>query len=184
VVPDPPLQNGKHVFEVVAVDRFGNQDQTPARFRFTVDVKGNQAGPPPNGTTTQVGGSKAVIVGSLVLISGRSVKLVKGKLVPVGITCAGKQKCEGTVTVATDKPVKKTKKTKRRKKAKARIERLGSKQYSIEGNRQAKVMVPLSKSKVRLLKRLKRVKVRATIREVDLQGHPRISMRSFTLRAR
>ena len=186
VVPDPPLRNGPHSFEVVAVDSFGNQDQTPAIFEFTVDAPGPPPPLPPGGTTTQVGGSKAAIVGSLVLISGRSVKLVKGKLVPVTITCAGKQKCEGKVTVATDKPVraKPRKKGKKRKKAKARILRLGSKAYSIEGNRKSQVMVRLARPKVRLLKRLKRVKVRATIREIDLHGNPRVSTRTFTLRAR
>ncbi len=45
-------------------------------------------------------------------------------------------------------------------------------------------MIRLAKPKVRLLKRLKRVKVRATIREVDLHGNPRVSTRTFTLRAR
>jgi hypothetical protein len=186
VIPDPPLRNGPHTFEVVAVDRFGNQDQTPAIFEFTVDAPGPPPPLPPGGTTTQVGVAK-VIVGSLVLISGRSVKLVKGKLVPVAITCAGQRKCEGKVAVATDKPVRKPtrrKKGKKRKKAKARIVRLGSKAYSIEGNRKSQIMVRISRPKVRLLKRLKRVKVRATIREIDVHGNPRISTRTFTLRAR
>ena len=129
-----------------------------------------------------------MIVGSLVLISGRAVKLVRRKLVPVSLTCAGQHRCVGDVTVATDKPVRKTqtsgRQAKKRKKSKPRIVKLGSTHYSIEGNRRSQVMVPLSRSKVRLLKRLKRVKVRATIREIDLKGHPRISTRTFTLRAR
>src|SRR4029079_485102 len=73
VIPDPPLRNGPHTFVVVAVDRFGNQDQTPATFDFTVDAPGPPPPLPPNGTTTQVWSSKGAIVGSLVLISGRSV---------------------------------------------------------------------------------------------------------------
>jgi hypothetical protein len=44
--------------------------------------------------------------------------------------------------------------------------------------------VPVGKRKIKMLKRLRRVKVRATIRELDLQGKPRISTRAFLLRAR
>ena len=125
-----------------------------------------------------------VLTGSYVLISGRSVKLVKGKFVPVRLTCAGQRKCEGAITVSTAKPVKSTKKPKKGKKRKRRVARLGSKRFAIEGNRQQKVLVPLSKSKIKLLKRLKRVKAKAAIREIDLKGNPRISTRTFMLRAR
>ncbi len=125
-----------------------------------------------------------VLTGSYVLISGRSVKLVKGKFVPVRLTCAGQRKCEGAITISTAKPVTSTKKPKKGKKRKRRVARLGSKRFAIESNRQQKVLVPLSKSKIKLLKRLKRVKAKAAIREVDLKGNPRISTRTFMLRAR
>jgi hypothetical protein len=121
-----------------------------------------------------------VISGSFVLISGRSVKLAKGRLVPVSLTCAGQRKCEGRLTITSDKPLKQSKKHKKRK----RLERLGSKRFSVEGNHRIKVMVPLSRSKVRLIKRLGHLKARATIRETDPQGHPRISTRAFLLRTR
>jgi hypothetical protein len=139
--------------------------------------------PPPGGTTIQAGISNAAIIGSLVLISGRSVKLVKGRLVPVSLTCAGQRQCEGKVTVATDTPVRGAKR-KHGKKRKPRVQRLGSKRFSIAGNRRQKVLIPLSRAKVRLLKRLKQVKARATIHEIDLHGKPRISTRTFMLRAR
>ena len=125
-----------------------------------------------------------VLTGSYVLISGRSVKLVKGKFVPVRLTCAGQRKCEGAITISTAKPVTSTKKPKKGKKRKRRVARLGSKRFAIESNRQQKVLVPLSKSKIKLLKRLKRVKAKAAIREIDLKGNPRISTRTFMLRAR
>jgi uncharacterized repeat protein (TIGR01451 family) len=139
-------------------------------------------GSPPgsSGTPQKASTLNVVIFGSLVLISGRSVKLVKGRLVPVSITCAGQRKCEGRLTVTSDKALRKSKRSRKRK----RLGRLGSKLFSIEGNHRAKVMVPLSRSKVRLLKRLRRVKALATIRETDPQGRPRISTRTFILRAR
>jgi RTX calcium-binding nonapeptide repeat (4 copies)/Bacterial Ig-like domain len=184
VIPSPPLSNGRHTFEVSAVDAAGNFDQTPASVTFTVNAP---VPAPGSSNTTQLGSSNSII-GSLVLISGRSVKLQAGKLVPVSLTCAGKSVCSGKVSVSTNKPVKTSsavkRKARKRKKAKQRVVWLGSKKFSIPGNKKKKVLVPLSKGKVKLLKRLRRVKVRATIREVDSKGHPRVSMRTFTLRAR
>jgi hypothetical protein len=179
----PELSNGAHTFSVFAKDVAGNVDQTPATRTFTVD---SPVAPPPSGPPAakppQVTSSNVVIFGSLVLISGRTVKLVKGKLVPIRLTCSGPRKCEGRLTITSDRPVKKAKK--KGKNRKRRIERLGSKRFSIEGNHGARVMVPLSRAKVRLIKRLHRLKTRATIREIDPRGRPRISTRTFLLRAR
>jgi hypothetical protein len=176
------LSNGPHTFTVRATDQAGNVDQIGATRSFTVDAP--VVLPPPVVTppaSPPVTSSNLVIFGSLVLISGRSVKLVKGRLVPVRLTCSGPRKCSGRLTVTSDKPLRKS--SKRRKKRK-RLERLGSMRFSIDGNHTTKVMVPLSRSKIRLLKRLRQIKARATIREVDPRGNPRISTRTFILRAR
>jgi hypothetical protein len=144
-------------------------------------------GGPSAGGAPKTGPLDVVLTDSYVLISGRSVKLVKGKFVPVRLTCAGPRRCEGAITVSTAKPVqttKKPKKGKKGKKRKRRLARLGSKRFAIEGNRRQKVLVPLSKSKIKLLRRLKRVKAKAAIREIDVKGNPRISTRTFMLRAR
>jgi uncharacterized repeat protein (TIGR01451 family) len=161
-------------------------DPDPANNSKIVDVTVSPAPSPTGGGQAGDGSPKTgplnvVLTGSYVLISGRSVKLVKGKFVPVKLTCAGQRKCAGTITVTTTRTVKSGRKGKKRKR---RVARLGSKSFSIEGNRQEKVLVPLSKKKVKLLKRLKRVKAKAAIREIDLKGNPRISTRSFMLRAR
>jgi uncharacterized repeat protein (TIGR01451 family) len=154
----------------------------------TASVQTTVLPPPPSpgpstGTSKPSSSLNVVISGSYVLISGRSVKLVKGKLVPVKLTCAGQRKCEGSITVASDKPVETARRGKGRK-PRRRVVRLGRKKFSIEGNRQQRVLVPLSKSNVGLLRRLKRVKARVTIREIDVHGHLRVSTRTFMLRAR
>jgi hypothetical protein len=167
-----PLSNGSHTFTVRAKDEAGNVDQIGASLAFNVEAT---VAPSPSATT-----SGTVIFGSLVLISGRTVKVSQGRFVPVSLTCSGPHKCEGRLTVTSDKPIRKVKRHKKSK----RLERLGSTRFSIEGNKTAKVLVPLSRKKVRLLRKLKRVKARATIREIDVRGHPRVSTRTFLLRAR
>jgi hypothetical protein len=169
-----PLANGPHTFTARAKDAAGNVDQVGATISFTIFA----TVPPSPGATT----SGTVIFGSLVLISGRTVKLKGGKYVPVRLTCDGPRKCSGRLTVTSDKPLKK-KKGKKKTKSK-RLERLGSKRFAIEAHGTAKILVKLSRKKVRLLKRLKRLKARATIREIDVRGNPRISTRTFMLRAR
>jgi RTX calcium-binding nonapeptide repeat (4 copies) len=166
-----PLANGPHTFEVAAVDRAGNLDQTPASFSFTINV----IAPASSGTPTP-----KTPVDSLVLISGRSVKLMKGRFIPISLTCAGQRTCSGTIDVRTDRRVKTSGLSKKRR----RVLQLGSKKFSIQGNKRKKILVPVTKRKVRMLKRLRTVKVRATIRELDLKGKPRISTRTFLLRAR
>jgi RTX calcium-binding nonapeptide repeat (4 copies) len=166
----PALANGEHTFNVVAYDLAGNHDQSPASYSFRVNA-------PP--TTTSTAPPKTII-GSLVLISGRSVKLVKGKFIPISLTCAGQRECSGTVKVRTDTRVRTASLSKKRR----RVLQLGSKKFSVPGNKRKKILVPVAKRNVRILKRLRRVRVRATIREVDLKGKPRISTRTFMLRAR
>lgn len=166
----PALANGQHTFEVAAFDLAGNFDQTPASYTFTVNA--------PPATTSNT--PPTSVVGSLVLISGRSVKLVKGKFIPISLTCAGQRTCSGTVKLRTDTRVRTASLSKKRR----RVLQLGSKKFSIPGNKRKKVLVGVSKRNVRTLKRLRRVRVRATIREIDLKGKPRVSTRTFMLRAR
>jgi len=175
-----PQAAGPITNQAVAASAVHEPDRTDNSASTDVTV----SSPPSTSGGGQTSGPlKVVLTESYVLISGRSVKLVKGRYVPVSLTCAGEHACAGTMLVTTDKPVKHASKGKK-KKHKRRLVRFGSKQFSIEGNRRQEVLVPVAKSKVKLLKRLRRVKARATIREIDIRGNPRISMRSFTLRAR
>ena len=177
-----PLADGLHTLEVTATDAAGNFDQTPAQVEFRVDTSsvkpGPGDGPPPNPQapppSPPVQQAK-IIIGSLVLISGNTVRMSRKGRVQISLTCAGARKCNGRLSITTAAPV--------RKKSRKLIT-LGAKKFSIGANRKRKINVRFSKRNLRLAKRLKRFKAKAIIREIDERGNPRISSRIFVLRAR
>jgi hypothetical protein len=173
-----PLSDGEHTLEVAAIDAAGNFDQTPASVNFRVATGGPGPspgdGPAPNPQPAPVQQAK-IIIGSLVLISGNAVKMSRRGRVPISLTCAGATKCSGRLSITTAEPVSK----KSRK-----LVTLGAKKFTIAANKKRRINVSFSKSKMRLVKRLKRFKAKAVIREIDSRGNPRISTRIFILRAR
>ncbi len=173
-----PLSDGEHTLEVAAIDAAGNFDQTPASVNFRVATGGPGPspgdGPAPNPQPAPVQQAK-IIIGSLVLISGNAVKMSRKGRVPISLTCAGATKCSGRLSITTAEPVSK----KSRK-----LVTLGAKKFTIAANKKRRINVSFSKSKMRLVKRLKRFKAKAVIREIDSRGNPRISTRIFILKAR
>ncbi len=166
----PVLANGTHFLFVTATDRAGNT--TTADVEFTVRV-----GTPPGasgGAPTPVQ-PRRIIIESLVLISGRTVKMSRKGVVSIRLQCAGKLRCRGRMTLTTAEPV-------RRKSRK--LTRLGSRRFSIAANKRKNVKVRFSKRKRTLAQRLKRFKAKVVITEVDQRGNQRISSRVFPLRAR
>jgi hypothetical protein len=173
-----PLADGSHTFEVAARDALGNVDQTPDKVEFTVDTvirPGPGDGPVPSPQNPPQVQQAKIIIGSLVLISGNTVKMSRRGRVPISLTCAGALKCTGRLSITTAEPVSKRNR---------RLVTLGAKKFTIAANKKRTINVRFSKSKMRLAKRLKRFKAKAVIREVDLRGNPRISTRIFILRAR
>ncbi len=160
--------NDEHVFRVWAQDAAGNLDQTGAARRFIVAA----SSPVPPKLTDQ---PVVIVLGSIVLISGRTVKMSKSGKVPVSLNCAGSRVCSGTLTLATADPVRITAR---------KIARLGKAKFRIKPQKKKLIRVKLNKSARKLVKRLRRVRSRATIREIDLRGNPRISSRLFTLRSK
>ena len=181
-----PLPDGLHTLEVVASDAAGNFDQTPAKVEFRIDTStakpGPGDGPPPNPQTpappppasSPVQQAK-IIIGSLVLISGNTVRVSRKGRVRIRLTCAGARMCRGRLSITTAAPVRK----KSRK-----LVTLGAKKFTIGANRKRRINVRFPKRKLRLAKRLKRFKAKAIIREIDERGNPRISSRIFVMRAR
>jgi Ca2+-binding RTX toxin-like protein len=176
-----PLANGPHKLIVRAVDAAGNADSTldSSTITFTVNttqLPGPGDGPSPNPQNPQPPVQQAkIIIGSLVLISGNSVKMTRKGQVSISLTCAGAKRCSGRLSITTAAPVGKRNR---------KLVTLGTKRFGIAANKKRKIQVKFSKSKIRLVKRLKRFKAKALIREVDERGNPRISSRIFVLRAR
>ena len=103
------------------------------------------------------------------------VKMSRKGRVPVSLTCAGATKCSGRLSITTAEPVSKQEP----QAGHARREEVHDRRQQ-----EAPINVRFSKSKMRLVKRLKRFKAKAVIREIDSRGNPRISTRVFILRAR
>jgi hypothetical protein len=173
------LADGPHKLVVRAVDAAGNADAIldASTVTFVVDTSAQPApgdGPAPNPQQPQVQQAK-IIIGSLVLISGNAVKMSRKGRIAISLTCAGAKKCTGRLSITTAEPVSKRSR---------KLVTLGTKRFTIAANKKRKISVRFSKSKARLAKRLKRFKAKAVIREVDERGNPRISSRTFILRAR
>jgi hypothetical protein len=167
----PPLANGTYVLFVRGTDAAGNS--TTTEFPFGVDVTAGGGGG--GGTTPPAVQPRRIIIESLVLISGRPVRMSRKGVVSISLQCAGTKTCKGRMSITTAEPVKR----KSRK-----LETLGSTKFSIAANKKKNVRVRFSKRKRKLAKRLKRFKAKVVIREVDQRGNARISSRVFILRAR
>ncbi len=167
----PALPNGPYLLLVRGTDAAGNSSTTEYPFMVapTAAAAGGGGPAPP-----AVKPSK-IIIESLVLISGRAVKMSRKGEVSISLQCAGTSTCKGRMTLTTAEPVKRRSK---------KLERLGSTTFSIAANKKKNVKVRFSKSKRRLAKRLKRFKAKVVITEVDKRGNKRISSRVFIMRAR
>jgi hypothetical protein len=168
----PALANGTHVLFVRGTDAAGNSTTTEST--ITVQVTPGGGGSAGGSSAAPVKPSK-IIIESLVLISGRTVKMSRKGEVSISLQCAGTSSCKGRMTITTAEPVKRRSR---------KLERLGSTRFSIAANKKKNVKVRFSKSKRKLAKRLKRFKAKVVITEVDKRGNARVSSRVFVMRAR
>jgi hypothetical protein len=170
----PVTANGSYLLFVKGTDAAGNS--TTSEIPFTVQVSPGGGGGGGGGTTPPpaVQPSK-IIIESLVLISGRPVRMTRKRTVSIRLQCAGTNTCKGRMSISTAEPVKRRSR---------KLERLGSARFSIAANKAKNVKVRFSKKKARLAKKLKRFKAKVVITEIDKRGNPRVSSRVFILRAR
>ncbi len=119
-----------------------------------------------------------------VKINSRAVRV--GSNVPVLLSCPASEPdaCEGSVALKTSGKVRVSKARVAKRKARRRKVRLGSRSFVIVAGRSAVVRVRLSRSNRRLLRRLHRVRVRATVKVRDRAGNQKITTKVLRLTAR
>ena len=95
----------------------------------------------------------------------------------MALNCAGGRACAGRVILATSKPIRYSAVQRRR------IVRLGSAKFSIPATRTRKVRIRISKAKVKLVRKLRRVPADVIVRDLDRAGRARVSTRTIVLKA-
>jgi hypothetical protein len=169
----PATANGSYVLFVKGTDAAGNS--TTSEIPFTVQVSSGGGGGGGGTTPPPAVQPSKIIIESLVLISGRPVKMTRKREVKIRLQCAGTNTCKGRMAITTAEPVKRRSK---------KLERLGSARFTIAANKAKSVKVRFSKAKAKLAKKLKRFKAKVVITEIDKRGNKRVSSRVFVLRAR
>lgn len=162
------LGSGSHTFAVRAVDTVGNVDPSEATVVFTVNRPVTGGG---GGAFTKTP------AGNLVLIAGKAVKISKRRYATVALNCAGGRACAGRVILATSKPIRYSAVQRRR------IVRLGSAKFSIPATRTRRVRIRISKAKIKLVRKLRRVPADVIVRDLDRAGRARVSTRTILLKA-
>jgi hypothetical protein len=152
------LPDGPHTFGVRAVDKAGNVGVLT--LSFTVALPAGVVSRPSN---------------SLVLIAGNTVKVTKRGYAYIALNCSGTKDCAGKVLLDTSKKVR----SGRRK----RIVRLGHAKFQIRATRTRRVRIHISRRKMRLLRKLRKVNTDIIVRDLDGAGRARVSSRTIVLRA-
>lgn len=173
-----PLPDGPHQFQVRATDHAGNPPTITIRF-FTVAVP-NTSPAAASGSGSAPSATPARFVGSFVLISGKTAKLTRSRRIGVRLNCAGNRNCAGTVLLSSAKRVRTTK----RKRARRRIVQLGSKSFAIPAGKTAVVTITISRRNARIVRGLRRLQAKVTVKDKDGAGRARTSTRTITLRGR
>jgi hypothetical protein len=167
-VPHAFATPGAHAGTLTVTSSTGRSGSTTKTVQVSAPPPpARQAGPVPRRSRTSPR--------SLVLIAARVVALTRGGIAAVPVRCSGTRRCSGVLTLATARPVSLSRK---------RIVKLGAARFSIAAKRRAKVRVRLSASRVRLVKRVKRLRVKVTVTDRDNAGRRRTGTRTVLLKAR
>jgi hypothetical protein len=111
----------------------------------------------------------------LVLISGRPVAVSARGTVLIALRCKGVRRCTGVLSLETARPVDAS--------ARKRVVKLGSARFSIRASRTTRVRVKLSKRGLAVVRKLRQLRVNATVTDRDSAGRKRSSTRAIVLKA-
>ena len=129
-------------------------------------------------TTTPTSTETQNVPGPVVTISAAAVKVTKTGVANIRIGCPATAAgaCTGTLALQTAAPVSIA--------AKKKIVKLGSRSFKLAAGKQAFVGVKLNKQGLQLLKKLKRLRVKALANVQDANGAARITQRLLSLKLR
>lgn len=159
---------GRHTFGVRATDEAGNSAE--GGIIFTISSSGGSTPPPP---PPPVALSQPKLL-SLVLISGRTIKVSQRRVARIRLNCSGNRECKGVVTLATAGRVRVSRN---------RVVKLATRRFNIRPGGAKKVNVRLSRKMYRLVKRLRRVPSVVVVKDRDSAGRPRTSTRPVLITA-
>jgi hypothetical protein len=162
------LSVGRHTFAVRATDEAGNTAE--GGVIFTISSSGGSTPPPPPPPVTL---SQPKLL-SLVLISGRTIKVSQRRVARVRLNCSGNRTCKGVVTLATAGRVRVSRN---------RVVKLATRRFRIRPGKAKKVNVRLSRKMYRLVKRLRRVPSIVVVKDRASAGRPRSSTRPVVITA-
>lgn len=157
--------SGRHTFAVRATDEAGNTSEGGVIFTVQPSSGGSTPPPPPPVQPKRL---------SLVLISGRSIKLSQRRVARVLLNCSGNRECKGVVTLSTAGRVRVSRN---------RVVKLATRQFHIRPGKAKKVNVRLSRKMYRLVKKLRRVPSVVVVKDRDSAGRPRTSTRPVLITA-
>lgn len=174
------LDNPQQLFTNLTIepdaDRDGYGDETQDQCATDASTQGAcPASSSPSPDTT----------GPQVTVAGNAIKLSKKGEVVLDVSCPGSESsCKGTLSLETAGKVQVAalaagKRTPMKKK----VLKLGSASFSIAGGQTQAVKVKLSRKARRTVKKLKKVKAKATITATDAANNTGTSMATLTLKA-
>lgn len=158
---------------------------TPWPYSFPVDFSTTPPLPPPPPPAPPV--TADTTAPRMSIKSRGTVRVGSNGVVPFTLSCPSSEPggCTGKVTLKSRGKVRVSTSgaDTARKRARKRKVTLGSKSFRIAGGKSAVVKVRLSKKNGRLLRKLRRIRARATVKARDTAGNARTRAKNVTLKA-
>jgi predicted NUDIX family NTP pyrophosphohydrolase len=196
--------NSTTTFRATATDQAGNVSGCSSSSITYVELSPPPVGPPgPSGGGTSTGGTPrsggtsaggwgialggagpADTNGPVMAIVGKTVRMGAGGVVTLALSCPASEAggCEGALALDAFVRLRASKTSAGRARSRLRRVKLGESSFRIAGGQSAKVNVRVSKRRQRLVRRLKKLRVVATITARDQAGNAQTTKKTLTLK--